>query len=296
MSIESSLKMLDYIAKVSKEPIVLDGKPFDIPVPRSVTIHESFFWKDSCIMCGRCCMNETVVWTQEGVNRIMQYIEKDEQRTNDGVNGVVRIAPEDLEELSEMIQEKVVNINGQDRTFYVCPKDSRYGGQWHHFEGKGDRQRCHWMRELDGKFCCGIHPIRSVTCALPHIRFFNVKKTNRTVLRTMQYGRNQKLGCPIEFGPATEEGMEDKIYWLKVLKECADDLGISTWLPEIIEYLEEGNRKPVTFGEGLPRRGGSRGSAARSGIKQMEASTRGVNTSAKLKFSSLLSKKNGQEV
>ena len=289
MAIESSLKLIDYIARVSKEPIVVNGKPVQIPVPESVTIHESFFWKDNCVMCGRCCMSETVVWTQEGLNRIMQYIEADEQRENNGDLGVVRISPDDMEDLSEMIQEKVVTINGQDKTFYVCPKDKPYEGQWHYFEGKGDRQRCHWMRELDGKFCCGIHPIRSVTCALPHIRFFNVKKTNRTVIRTMQYGRNQKLGCPIEFGPATEEGMAEKIHWLKVLNDCAYDLGISTWLPEIVEYLEEGNRTPVTFGEKLARRGGKgRGITAKSGIKQMEASTREINASAKLRFSALL--------
>ena len=289
MAIESSLKLIDYLARVTKEPIVLDGKPVSIPVPKSVTIDESFFWKDSCVMCGKCCMSETVVWTQEGMNRIMQYIEQDEQRTNDGEVGVVRVSPDDMEDLAEIIQEKVVNINGHDRVFYVCPKDAPHSGQWQYFEGKGDRQRCHWMRELDGKFCCGIHPIRSVTCALPHIRFFNVKKTNRTVLRTMQYGRNHKLGCPIEFGSKTEEGMADKIYWLKVLNDSANDLGISTWLPEIIEYLEEGNREPATFGERVYRKGGvHRGVAVKSGIKQMEADTREISASAKLRFSALL--------
>lgn len=292
MAIESSLKLIDYIARVSKEPIVLDGKPIGIPVPSSVILDESFFWKDSCVMCGRCCMSETVVWTQEGLNRIVEYIESDEQRLNNGDDGVVRISPDDLDMLSEIIEERVKNINGQDRTFYVCPKAKPSEGQWQHFEGKGDRQRCRWMRELDGKLCCGIHPIRSVTCALPHIRFFNVKRTNRTVIRTMQYGRNQKLGCPIEFGPATEEGMEQKIYWLKVLKDCADDLGISTWLPEIIEYLEAGNRKPAVFGNKLIRRSGRyRSVDTKSGIKQMDTTARQISSSAKLKFSSLLSRK-----
>lgn len=289
MSIESSLKLIDYIARVSKEPIVLDGKPISVPVPKSVTIDESFFWKDGCVMCARCCVNEASVWTQEGLNRIVQYVESDEQRPNNGDLGVVRVSPDDMEELSMMIQEKVVNINGQDRTLYVCPKDKPYEGQWQYLEGRGDRQRCHWVRELEGKFCCGIHPIRSVTCGLPHIRFFNVKKTNRTVLRIMQYGRNHKLGCPVEFEPATEEGLEEKIYWLKVLNDTANDLGISTWLPEIIEYLEEGNREPATFGERVYRKGGKhRGIVAKSGIKQMEADTREISSSAKLRFSALL--------
>ena len=289
MAIDSSLKLIDYIAKVAKEPIVLDGKPVSIPVPTSVTIDESFFWKDGCVMCARCCVNEASAWTREGVNRIIQYVESGQQGENNGEVGVAVVSADDIEELSEMIVDRVINVNGQDRTLYICPKDKPYEGQWQYLEGRGDRQRCHWVRDLDGKLCCGIHPIRSVTCGLPHIRFFYVKKTNRTVLRTMQYGRNQKLGCPIEFGPATEEGMADKIRWLKILNDCADDLGISTWLPEIVEYLEEGNREPVTFGQQLIRRGGrTRGIVAKSGIKQMETGTRAVDTTAKLRFSALL--------
>ena len=292
MSQESSLKILDYLAKVAKEPIVLNGKPLAMPVPKSVTIHSSFFWKDSCVMCGKCCMNETVVWTQEGLDRILQYVESDEQRCNTSDVGVVRVSPDDMEELSQMLREKVVNINGEDRVFYVCPKDSRSAGQWHSFEDKGERQRCHWMRQLDDKFCCGIHPIRSVTCALPHLRFFYVTKSNRTVIRTMQYGRNHKLGCPIQFGAATEEGMADKIYWLKVLNDCANDLGIVTWVPEIVDYLESGNRKPITFGEYVRTRGGSsRGATVKSAVKQMEASTGEISSTAKLRFSSLLRRK-----
>lgn len=292
MAIESSLKLLDYLAKVAKEQIIVDGVPFEEAVPESVTLSDSFFWKDSCAMCGKCCINETVVWTDEGINRIMDCLESGGEGENNGNVGIVNIDPDDLEELSQLIEEKVVNINGQDRVFYVCPKDKQYAGQWHHFEGKGDRQRCHWMRELDGKFVCGIHPIRSVTCALPHIRFFKVKKTNRTVLRTMQYGRNSKLGCPIEFEGPSEEGMQDKIHWLKVLNDCAVDLGISTWLPEIIQYLEEGNREPATFGAPMFRKGGRiRGTAIKQGIKQMRTDNTEVSEATKQRFSALLRRK-----
>lgn len=292
MAIESSLKLLDYLSKVAKEQIIVDGVPFEEAVPESVTLSESFFWKDNCVMCGKCCMNETVVWTEEGLNRIMDCLNYDEQGDNNADVGIIKVDSADMEELSQLIEEKVVNINGQDRVFYVCPKDKRYAGQWHYFEGKGERQRCHWMRELDGKFVCGIHPIRSVTCALPHIRFYKVKKTNRTVLRIMQYGRNHKLGCPIEFGQASEEGMKDKIYWLKVLNDCANDLGISTWLPEIIQYLEEGNREPVTFGVPIPGRGGRvRGTVIKHGIKQMCNGGGGVSDETKQRFSALLRRK-----
>lgn len=287
MAVESSLKLLDYLSKVAKEQIIVDGVPFNEKVPESVTLSESFFWKDNCVMCGGCCGNETVVWTQEGLNRIMDYVQADCSN-----EGIAKVSSEDMDDLSCLIQEKVVNINGHDRVFYICPKDERHGGQWHDYEGRGEKQRCHWVREKDGKLLCGIHPIRSVTCALPHLRFFKVKKTNRTVLRVMQYGRNHKLGCPVEFGEASEEGMADKIFWLKVLNDCANDLGISTWLPEIIEYLEAGNREPATFGASIPRRGGKiRGIAVKQGVKQMCTDNTTVSDAAKQRFSALLRRK-----
>ena len=288
MSINSVDKLLDYISKVSKEPIIVNGKSFISEPPRSVTISPSFFWKDSCIMCGRCCMNETIVWTQEGLKRIMNYMDSLSNQNNDSDVGIVRISDEDLSDLSSIIQQHTINIQGEDRVIYVCPKDSAYSGQWHYFEGKGDRQRCHWMRELDGKFCCGIHPIRSVTCALPHIRFYGVKKTNRTVLRMMQYGRNHKLGCPIELGEVSEEGMQEKIHWLDVLRQCADDLGIKTWLPEIVEYLEQGNREPVTFGEAYKRGGRVKGTSIKSAIKAAGSEEVVNNEDTRRRFMSLL--------
>lgn len=289
MSINSVYKLLDYLVKVAKEPVDVNGSSVHYDPPLSVTISESFFWKDNCIMCGRCCMNETVVWTDEGLNRIIRYIDTPPNAENSSDEGVLRISSEDLEDLSTILVPQVLTINGVERTFYVCPKDSRYDGQWHYFEGKGDRQRCHWMRELDGKFCCGIHPVRSVTCALPHMRFYHAKKTNRTFIRMMQYGRNHKLGCPIEFGEVSEEGMPDKIHWLKILKECADDLGISTWLPEIIQYLEEGNRNSVTFGKQYSRNGGlGRGLFGKSDIKKLKSGSKEISADVKQRFSSLL--------
>lgn len=284
MSVESSIKLLDYLSKVAKEQIIVDGVPFEESVPESVTLSESFFWKDNCVMCGRCCVNESTVWTQEGINRILSYLDSNDNSS--------KVSANDLSELSELIEQRVVNINGQDRVFYVCPKDKSYAGQWSTFDDRGERQRCHWLRALNEYLCCGIHPIRPVTCALPHIRFYKVKKTNRTILRIMQYGRNHKLGCPVEFGEVSEEGMQDKIFGLKLLNDCANDLGIKTWLPEIIQYLEEGNREPVTFGAPIPRRGGRvRGIAIKHGIKQMCNDSSEVSDSTKQRFSALLRRK-----
>ena len=50
MSVDSTYKLLEYINKVAREPIVLDGKPFGVLPPTSIRLNESFFVKDDCKM------------------------------------------------------------------------------------------------------------------------------------------------------------------------------------------------------------------------------------------------------
>lgn len=241
MSVESSIKLLDYINKVAKEPIYVDGVLFGHNCPSSVRLSESFFWEDSCVMCGRCCINETTVWTQEGINRIFNstdydFVEKE-------------LDPTVVKRVLDLIDKKIININGSDVTFYICPRDSLSKAYRLSWPDRKEQPRCHWLFEKDGTYRCSIHPIRPVTCGLPHCRFFYNAKTNKTSIGVSQYGRNWALKCPIEFNKeVSEESIKNRIVWLNKLKDVSDDLGISTFLPDIIDYLERGNRKPAEFG------------------------------------------------
>lgn len=239
MSEESSLKILEYIDKVSKEFIMLDGQIFGTPPTDAVILNESFFWKDDCHMCGRCCPNETTVWTKEGVQRMAKAVEGDFTRW--GLNYNV------LYEIQDRIEEKVHTINGKEVLFFVSAKDKSSEAFKLSWPDRKEQQRCHWLFEKDGTYRCKIHPVRSVTCGMPHCRFFHNSNTHNTTIGVSQFGRNWALKCPVKFGAVDEDSVQSRILWLERLNATAEDCGIETFLPEVLDYLRAGNRSPTVF-------------------------------------------------
>ena len=236
---DSLLKTISYIGGVAKEPILINGVRYGYLPPLRVTITESFYYKDNCTMCGKCCLNNTQAWTDEGFSVIEQASEKEFNQFELDFNSVA--------ELKASLEKRVLNVNGNDIEFWVCPsvpKSKALIIGWHDREPS---PRCRWLFEKDGTYRCKIHPVRPITCGLPHIRFFQVEKTRHTTIGTSQFGRNFRLKCPVEFSQVDESSIATKIYWLKRLQNCADDLKIETFLPEIISYLENGGRSRVTF-------------------------------------------------
>lgn len=236
---DSLLKLVSYVGAVAKEPILIDGAPYGYLPPLSVTISESFYAEDSCIMCGKCCLNNTQAWTQEGINQMDEVTDKH--------FAAFDLDFEAVNALKSELEESALNVNGKDIKFWTCEqlkKSEAFKLSW---EDRGPSPRCKWLFEKDGTYRCRIHPIRPLTCGLPHLRFIQMEKTRHTIIRTAQYGRNFRLKCPITFTRVSEESVQTKIYWLKRLLACANDLGIDTFLPEIIQYLESGGRHEVTF-------------------------------------------------
>lgn len=245
MGIESSLKLLEYVNKVAKEPIIVNGQPFGkAPVVR-VSLNESFFLKDDCVMCGRCCLNETTAWTDEGMNRIKGATPEDFSKWE--LDYAV------VDEIFQRMTTNTVDINGKAVNFYVCGRDKVSEAFKLSWPDRKESPRCHWLFEKDGTYRCRVHPVRSVTCGMPHCRFFHNEKTHSTSIGVSQYGRNWALKCPVEFGPVDEASVQSRILWLERLYAVAQDCGINTFLPEILEYLHAGNRSPVVF-EAKPRR------------------------------------------
>lgn len=245
MSVESSLKILEYVNKVSKEPIVLNGEPFGTPPAEKVVLNDSFFYKDDCVMCGKCCPNETTVWTEEGLTRIANATPHDFTKWE--------LDPHVLTELLNRVDRKVVNINGKAVVFYVSDKDDAKDAFRLEWPDRKEQPRCHWLFEKDGTYRCRIHPVRSVTCGMPHCRFFHNANTHTTIIGVSQFGRNWALKCPVEFGPPDEASVQTRISWLERLYATAEDCGIDTFLPEIIHYLRMGNRSSAVF-EAKPKK------------------------------------------
>lgn len=239
----SIYKLLDYVAKVSKEKIWIDDEGmeaiYSYPVTQ-VTISDKFFIKDDCSLCGRCCVNENNAFTKSTLMTI-----KDAKST-DYVRWGLDFS--DNAKLMQGIIVKGITINDNDVLVFEYPKDKTTEAQIVSFEGRPNLQRCHWMFLYpDGTYRCRIHPVRSVTCGMPHLRFFHNEKTQHTSLGVSPYGRNWALGCPVTFGEFDEESTKERIFWLHRLNEAADDLNIKTYLPEILEYLDNGGRKAKVF-------------------------------------------------
>lgn len=245
MSVESSMKILEYIDKVSKEFIMLNGQPFGTPPTAKVVLNDSFFQKDDCTMCGKCCPNETTVWTAEGMRRIAQMDPREFTRWD--------LNPFVINEIERRITEHPVIINGKEVLFFVSEKDKPNDAFKLEWEDRKEQPRCHWLFEKDGTYRCRIHPVRSVTCGLPHCRFFHSTATHTTTIGLSQFGRNWALKCPVEFGPVDEESTQSRILWLERLNATAEDCGIDTFLPEILEYLHAGNRSSAVF-EAKPKK------------------------------------------
>lgn len=245
MSVESTLKLLEYVNKVSKEDIILNGQPFGNPAVKKVVLNDSFFQKDDCTMCGKCCPNETTAWTYEGIQRMVKSTPDDFTKWG--------LSQEVLYEIQERIEEQSVNINGKEVLFFVSDKDSSKEAFRVEWPDRKEQPRCHWLFEKDGTYRCRIHPVRSVTCGMPHCRLFHNANTHTTTIGVSQFGRNWALKCPVKFGPFDEASTQTRILWLERLCATAEDCGIDTFLPEILEYLHAGKRSSTVF-EAKPKR------------------------------------------
>lgn len=236
------LKILQYIEVLAREPVVLDGEMRTRHAKR-IKLAPTFFDTDGCISCGCCCVTEDNLFTEHEYQYIMNFSESRWVELG--------FRPELLAELKTGITPEVHNINGRDVTVYMF-----HGPNTRFFVPRKGREvdRCHWqiiseVNELDGqqfgegtKFFCGIHPVSSITCKMPHTRFFYNSRGTLSI-GVSQYGRNWALRCPIEFyPPASEEQFNQikasRLEKFRILNRCAEDLGIETWIPNLIEYIE----------------------------------------------------------
>lgn len=226
-------KILQYLTVVLPHPITVDGEEISKPVEH-IKLSSTFFHKDSCISCGCCCLSEAGVYTQTEYNKIMSI-------TKEAIDDY-GLDFKFIEALREGTYAEQHEVNGKQVTIYKCntAKNEMY------IPGKDKvMPRCRWQWEKrPGLFLCGIHPVRSITCMMPHLKMPYHKNSKSTSLCISQYGRNWALKCPITFSPPAteaefEEIKESRIDKLVHLHTNAIELNIETYLPQIIEYIEK---------------------------------------------------------
>lgn len=235
----SILKLLEYVRKVSKVPIVCDGE--ELSTATRVVLNPSFYMKDDCRVCGICCSASfNTVYTESGVKWIDEC--PDSEFLNKDMYGDNPIPLENRQRLRDSIISHEYEVNGKKVKIYESP--CLTGKNANHIvlpHKPNAGPRCRWMiDDVPGLYRCGIHPIRSVTCGIPHCRINYNNNSRKTSIGVGQYGRNWALGCPIDLKNCGYDldSTKTRVHWLYVLNQCAEDLGIPTVLPEILSYIE----------------------------------------------------------
>jgi len=230
-------KLIHYVGYMTKEKFTATYNKVKTSYEpaNKVILSPAFFRGDDCVCCGRCCKNFTTTYTQEGKNRIDNC--KDEDYAKFGLDPSIK------QTFIDKLEQVNININGKEIPFWGSfqkDKSKLVHANYENTNPKKDQfLRCAWTIEIEpGKWVCSIHPMKSITCALPHMNIYhNVK--NNVYIRKQQYGRNFLLGCPIEFGEFKYDSYKNwDLYWLKALRDAANDMQINTYLPELLNYLE----------------------------------------------------------
>lgn len=230
MAINSVDKIIEYVVRVAKQRVVVEGHVLLAKPIEQVTVRENFFAKDDCHGCGRCCMNENIAYTIRTFDRACNAMDNSNpyhEELRDGADYCTR------------------TINGAEIEFLSFDADTPKKSQRFSYEGRPENlQRCHFLNLSNPKIqTCNIHACRSITCGMPHMRFYHTSDSRNSSISLAPYGRNHQLGCPVVFAPYDgsiehEEAIYKRIKWLEMLELAANDMGIATWLPEILHKLD----------------------------------------------------------
>jgi len=232
MSVTNIEKIIQYLIPVSKENIEIDGNIVESHI-NQIVLTKRFFSIDGCNMCGHCCPPEHNTYVQFEYDAIMEF-------ERDGLEKL-GLPVENIDDLRENLKTFEHIINGKVVKLYEFRK--KYPLLYLPRKGK-EVKRCYWVHKFDdGRIGCGIYPLRSLTCRMPHMRFYYNNRTGHSVISTREFGRNWALGCEMEFKqPETEQefiiSKKDRIEKLKYLQKVADELNVDTYVPEIIKYVE----------------------------------------------------------
>lgn len=224
-------KLLQYLVPFSKYPIECDGKIYD-KITTSIKLSSSFFYVDKCQSCGCCCPPESNVYTESDKGRI--------DTVTDEFFVDYELNPDDLHDFRNKLVEEVHTINGNEVHVWVykLTKNDMYLPQ----KGK-TIPRCSQLFKHPKGYRCKVHPIRSITCIMPHLRVFH-NKSGSVSLALSQFGRNWALNCPVSFDPPKSEeefiaAKSDRLSKLLRLLEVANDFGIETYLSDVLSYISD---------------------------------------------------------
>ncbi|MBQ2856688.1 MAG: hypothetical protein IJE78_06130 [Bacteroidaceae bacterium] len=233
MSVNNLSKIIQHLEPLHIGPLVVDGKQYDRP-KIWLKLSPTFFDVDSCFGCGKCCLHvaQNLVLTQSEYEHLMKCTE------NDFIE--YGLDPSKLPILQNSMKPTHHVVNGKEITLY---RDSSKLQSLYSSEQDKQVDTCPYLfKNAEGLYRCGVHPVRSITCRMPHLRVFY---TNHGCVSVgiSQYGRNWRIGCEVQFQKCKaaeqfEQIKSQRIDQLKYLLRVAEDCNFNTYLPALIEYAQ----------------------------------------------------------
>lgn len=107
-----------------------------------------------------------------------------------------------------------------------------------------NEHHCRNLRKVDGR--CGIYPVRPFSCDFELIRTLLASSTDRPNTLTQKlFGRgwamlrvDDERGALCEMTPADHASVDDVVRKLQRFQQWADHFGVDTWVPDLINRLE----------------------------------------------------------
>ena len=231
MSVKNIEKFLEYVTMVAKTPIIVDGQPYFRKKER-IRLQYNFFYKDTCQFCGGCCVYEHNLYTPQEYQWILNCPKSEFDKWG--------LDYSDLDVLkSGLIEERHTIGLGVEKVFH---RFNKIDNDMYLPTREKVIPRCAWLKKYeDGTFKCKIHPVVSLTCDMPHLRFM-CSKRGTVSIGIQQFGRNWALHCPVAFSePQTEEEFNEarasRIRKLQRLDMVTCEFGVKSWVPELIDYI-----------------------------------------------------------
>lgn len=136
------------------------------------------------------------------------------------------------ENRTEKAQARLVEFNGKQLEIYSDLQNDH------------DDHFCRNLNKTDGR--CGIYLQRPFSCDFELIRFFVAEDSTR--LSQQLFGRGWQFlridddrGALCTMTPVDKDTIADVIRKLNRLKQWTDYFGISTWVPEILHWIDRGD-------------------------------------------------------
>ena len=240
------LYLLDNMSFLSKTSLTIKEskaeKSYDSP--KRVAISPQFFQSASCQRCGACC--------KRGISLV--FTETDVQVMSDVWSGKYSLSvPCSLDSVGKLMQglqrfelkiwsrvcrSSGVEVLGNVKPVWIYPMPAN--------------KVCDFLQQKDGQWGCSVHAVKATNCLLPHIWVGLSKKDLTVRLSKRPFGSRWIPNCESVFGKFSPTELETwDLFVLQRMLRNAQDLGIDTYLPEIIDWLKNWLKVYKSSGYGI---------------------------------------------